>query len=120
MDFKERLKELREELYLTQKEVAKQSGLSPQCISQLESGQRSPTAITLLALADYFDCSIDYLLGRIDKPDDYFAQDFSHNLTLEEQQLLDDFQSLSRQERVQALEYIHFLSIKRGNKNKHA
>ena len=120
MDFKERLKELREELFLTQKEVAEQSNLSPQCISQLEAGQRSPTAITLVALADCFDCSIDYLMGRTDKPNDYFAQDFVHNLTLEQQQLLDDFQSLPRQERVQVLEYIHYLADKRGIKNKHA
>ncbi len=120
MTFRERLKDLREELFLTQKEVAEQSDLSPQCISQLEAGQRSPTAITLLALADCFDCSIDYLMGRTDKPNDYSFHDFPQNLSAEEQQLLSDFRKLPRPERAQATEYIHYLADKRGIKNKHA
>ena len=33
-----------------------------------EYGEREPNASTLLALADYFDVSVDYLLGRTDNP----------------------------------------------------
>ena len=44
----------------------------------------------------------------------------SPNLTAEEQQLLEYYQSLPRQERVQVLEYIHYLADKRGIKNNHA
>lgn len=66
MGFKEILKSLRIENSLSQKEVAEESNLSPQCISQLEMGTRNPTGSTLIALADCFDCSTDYLLGRED------------------------------------------------------
>lgn len=66
MEFSNILKHLRVELSLSQKEIADGSGLSPQCISQLEAGIRNPTGSTLSALADYFQCSTDYLLGRED------------------------------------------------------
>ncbi|MBQ7912400.1 MAG: helix-turn-helix domain-containing protein [Clostridia bacterium] len=63
-NFKNNLKDLRLEKGVKQKEVAKHCDISPQCISQLELGTRNPTGTTLLALADYFNCSVDYLLGR--------------------------------------------------------
>ena len=64
--FKNILKELRIEKGVKQKEVAENCDVSPQCISQLELGTRSPTGSTLIALAEYFNCSVDYLLGRTD------------------------------------------------------
>ena len=66
MNFCEILKYLREEKNVTQKEVAKNCNLTPTCICQLESGQRSPTGTTIKALAKYFNCSTDYLLGLED------------------------------------------------------
>lgn len=41
-------------------------------------------------------------------------------LTQEEQTLLNNFRSLPRQERAQAIEYVQYLADKRGSKNKHA
>lgn len=66
MLFNEILKGLREERGLTQKNIADACKVSPTCICQLETGSRSPTGSTLLSLADFFNCSIDYLLGRED------------------------------------------------------
>ena len=74
MGFKETLKELREDYGLTQKVLAENSKLSPQCISQLEMGIRSPNSDTLIALADTFECSIDYLLGRVENEDTIYSQ----------------------------------------------
>ena len=65
--FKEILKDLRLEKDVKQKDVARECDVSPQCISQLEAGTRSPTGTTLVALANYFNCSIDYLMGRTDE-----------------------------------------------------
>lgn len=63
MEFSAILRELREESGLTQKELAKACNLSPQCISALEKGINSPTALTLSAIANYFKIPIDELVG---------------------------------------------------------
>lgn len=62
MSFGEVLKGLREEKGVTQKEVARACGFTPTCICQLESGTRNPTGSTIRELANYFDCSADFLL----------------------------------------------------------
>lgn len=62
MEFSAILRELREDSGLTQKELAKACNLSPQCISALEKGINSPTALTLSAISNYFKIPIDELL----------------------------------------------------------
>jgi len=64
MKFHEMLNELREEKFLTKTALGKEIGTSRQQISLFESGQVMPTSETLLAIADYFEVSTDYLLGR--------------------------------------------------------
>jgi Predicted transcriptional regulators len=61
-----RLKELREEKRLLSKEFAKIMNVEPATISNWENGNRFPKDDVLIKIADYFDCSIDYLLGRTD------------------------------------------------------
>ncbi|KSU30842.1 transcriptional regulator Cro/CI family [Lactococcus lactis subsp. lactis] len=62
--FAERLKELRKGKGLTQQKVADSLNISQPNYRRWESGERSPSVETLIMLADYFDVSIDYLLGR--------------------------------------------------------
>lgn len=66
MDFSKRLKEIRLEKGLNQKELAELSELSPQSISSFEKGINSPTVPSLLALANALSVSVDYILGRTD------------------------------------------------------
>ena len=42
--------------------------MSQNTISQYETGTREASYDTLIAIADYFDVSLDYLLGRTDNP----------------------------------------------------
>lgn len=42
--------------------------MSQNTVSQYETGTREASYDTLIAIADYFDVSIDYLLGRTDNP----------------------------------------------------
>jgi len=49
---------------LTQQELAKHLGISPVTISGYENGHREPTIEMLERIADYFDVTVDYLLGR--------------------------------------------------------
>lgn len=66
--FAQRLKELRKARNLTTPELAKEIGLSKQAISQFENEANYPHCNTLCTLADYFDVSLDYLVGRSDDP----------------------------------------------------
>ncbi|MDG4982873.1 helix-turn-helix domain-containing protein [Lactococcus lactis] len=58
------LKKLRMKRKLSQKQIAEKLMISQQQYSKWESGIITPNAETLVRLADYFDVSIDYLLGR--------------------------------------------------------
>lgn len=67
MTFSERLKELRLAKGLTQLQVSQSTGMSLLGYQRYEYGSREPAYNKLLALADYFDVSLDYLVGRTDK-----------------------------------------------------
>lgn len=66
--FKERIKQLRLEKDLTMKELGEILGYSESTISLYESGKREPkNAEDYIKIADYFNVSLDYLLGRLNK-----------------------------------------------------
>ena len=69
MTFSERLVQLRKEKNITQRQLASALNLSEVGIQNYEGGRRKPAYDILLALADYFNVSIDYLTGRTDCPD---------------------------------------------------
>nr|WP_325179342.1 helix-turn-helix transcriptional regulator [uncultured Oscillibacter sp.] len=64
-----RLKELREERRIYQRELAEILDMSFRGYQNYETGQSEPKLATLLAIADYYQVSIDYLVGRTDAPD---------------------------------------------------
>lgn len=64
--FGERLKELRIEKQLGQVELSTAIGVSKGIISLWENGLREPKLCYLIALARYFEVSIDYLAGLED------------------------------------------------------
>ena len=51
---------------LTKSALAEGSGIPVSCISQYVNGKQAPYLDSLIKLADYLHCSIDYLLGRTD------------------------------------------------------
>lgn len=59
-----KLKELRLSRKLSQEDVSKFVGCSQSQYSKYELGKSLPDANTLINLADFYDCSVDYLLGR--------------------------------------------------------
>ena len=64
--FSERLKELRKERGLKQREMAEICALKVRSYQQYEYEETYPTVPGLIFLADYFEVSADYLLGRSD------------------------------------------------------
>ena len=68
MKFNERLKQLRQQEGLTQRELAKSIEVGRSTISEYESGKIVPKQEGLLKLANYFNVSVDYLTGVSDNP----------------------------------------------------
>lgn len=66
--FGERLKQLRESLGLSQRELARLVGISPPNISRYESGKITPTEDVIRQIAEKLSVSTDYLLGLTDDP----------------------------------------------------
>lgn len=62
--FGDPLAELRQDKKLTQKQLAKIIYVTPGTICNYENNVRYPDVEKLVALADYFDVTVDYLLGR--------------------------------------------------------
>ena len=59
---------LRKERGLKQEEAAEGCGIGYRSYRRYESGERKPGASAIVALADFFGVSADYLLGRTDQP----------------------------------------------------
>jgi len=68
MKFSERLAELRKKHKMTQQELANKLGVSRGTIGMYEIGQRDPDTETVAEIAEIFNVSTDYLLGRTDDP----------------------------------------------------
>ncbi len=64
-----RLKDLREDADVLQKDVAEYLKCSQVCYSRYENGNRDIPLEVLCRLADFFDTSTDYILGRTDNPE---------------------------------------------------
>ena len=62
--FKERLKELRIEKGLTQKQLAKELNISEDSVYNWEKGRSEPSINDLITLATMLDVTIDYLVGK--------------------------------------------------------
>lgn len=67
--FGKRLKKIRETNNMLQSDLAKKINLSSSAVSMYELGERDPDTETLKKIADIFNVSTDYLLGRAEKPE---------------------------------------------------
>ncbi len=71
LKFSNRLKQLRKEKKLKQSDMAELLELTTRHYQQIEYGKVNIPTLTLIFLADYFDVSLDYLVGRSDDPKRY-------------------------------------------------
>ena len=86
-----RIKDLREDRDLRQSDLANATGIDQRTISNYETGKTSPDAYALIKLADFFDVSIDYLVGRT-------SVDFSSSTKREKiiDRIINDLEELKR------------------------
>ena len=88
-DFSNRLRDLRIEYSLTQKQLANKLNVSQNAIYNWENGKREPDFETLEFLADIFNVDIDYLLGRTDK-----TTKLTHSMTADEKDIAKDMENI--------------------------
>lgn len=97
--FPERLKALRLEANLTQSDVAKEFGISQQAYAKWENAKANPTQSVITKLANFYNVSIDYLMGKSDykNSDEIDLSTFevlyrktSKNLSDEEKKILEE------------------------------
>lgn len=67
--FKDRLCKILSDRGISRSQLSAALGYSPQAVSNWTLGKSSPDPDTLSKIADYFNCSTDYLLGRVDYPE---------------------------------------------------
>lgn len=101
-----RIKSLRLEQNLSQSALAKRIGSSQKAVDYWEKGCSEPTAKFIIALADCFECSADYLLGR---EDDYGNINIDSNLKDEEKYILNLFRAFDGNKRRELVRFAKFL-----------
>lgn len=93
MNFPERLRYLRKSANISQQTLGDAMNVTKVSISGYETGNRKPDTDTLQKLADYFDVSIDYLLGRSETKEARASyQTAEKEITIEEALLLSQLQ----------------------------
>ena len=109
MAFSERLKQLRDEKDMSREELAGHLGMSYSTIAKYETGNRFPDQQTLLKIADIFDVSIDYLLGKSDyrKPLPQTVAPY----------LPEGFDKLSPEARKEVMDFIEYVRVKYAKKD---
>lgn len=66
---KNNLKKLRKKAGLTQIALQMQTGIEQALLSKFENGERVPPTETLMTLADFYEVSMDYIMGRTENPE---------------------------------------------------
>ena len=101
--FIERLKYLRQENNISQKQLADLFNISQQAVASWENGKNTPNPDAIVKLANYFDVSTDYLLGRNEN-------DTMLKLSDNEQSLISEYRKLDSKKKTIALAEIYKLS----------
>lgn len=108
LKFNDNLKNLLLQNNKTQQQLADFLNTTQQTISRWIKGSNQPDFYNLLKMADYFDCSVDYLLGR---EDDFGVVQSSapNSLTALESELLSLFRALDTSAQHKAIGYVYAL-----------
>lgn len=107
--FKERIKTLRLEHGMSQYTLAKKIKSSQKIIDYWEKGESEPKANFIVALADCFGVTCDYLLGR---EDDFGNVNVNSDLTDNEKLLITAFNNASTSEKETLLNFAKYLMSK--------
>lgn len=102
----ERLKELRKLHGFTQAYLSEKLNIGQATIACYENGTREPHISILSAYADFFQCSVDFLIGREDDFGNIMVNAKGVQLSTDEETLLDLFRALEPTHKAQVLGYV--------------
>ncbi|MTD30194.1 helix-turn-helix domain-containing protein [Planomicrobium sp. YIM 101495] len=115
MSLGRKIKQLRDREGYQQKDFATKLGVSNVVLSRYESDERKPDYDTLLKIADLFEVSVDYLLGRTEKTelneDERTRNHYMSKISSEfpdMELMFDEMESLSAEDMQEVYEYIKF------------
>jgi transcriptional regulator with XRE-family HTH domain len=111
MSFGKRIKRLREDKGVRQEDVGKMFNVSKSAVSQWENDIRTPDMDIIIKLADYFDVSTDFLLGRTDDPSPHPKPE-----TIAAHRTDDPMSELPEEARRSVEEFIDYIYKKYGKK----
>lgn len=103
-----RIKELRTEKKLTQAELGEKINSTQRQVSKWELGAIEPNITDLQKLADFFCCTVDYLIGR--EEEDGVVIVSGNELSKDESALIDKLRCLDPLNKELAYQYVDFLS----------
>lgn len=101
-----RLSELRKQMKINQTELAKRLKIPRTTYIGYEKGYREPDHETLLIIAEFFDVSVDYLLGRSDEPNPLMPQSKDESL------FFFDEENITEEELIELKKHLEFLRYK--------
>lgn len=101
------LKEIRENKKITQIKLSVDIEVSQELISQYELGKTKPTVENLIKLANYFNCSTDYLLERTNIPSQIKLID---KKDAEIANIIEQYNSLSNENKKHLISYLNHLT----------
>ena len=103
-----KIRELRKEKGITQEQLADAVNVKKYTIGDWERNRTEPNITTLVAMADYFEVSTDYLLGR---SDDTGVVQANANLTPDEEEVLMLYRQMSYQDKNQLKGFISYIIL---------
>jgi transcriptional regulator with XRE-family HTH domain len=112
MTLGDRLRQIRESKGLTQIFVSKKLGIANTTLSSYENDERKPDPDTLKKLADFYDVSTDWLLGRTD------VLEMSKQLGHKEVAILKELKDVPEEYWDEIRTYINFLKFTRGKRTR--
>ncbi|PZE20484.1 helix-turn-helix domain-containing protein [Paenibacillus xerothermodurans] len=120
MKYGERIALLREKHSLTQDELSAKLGITRASLSHYENNRREPDYKTIVNIANFFNVSIDYLMGRTDdahKTLDVDVREFVDSLELSDSKILDKFSLTIDGKKLTPEESKRFIAFVRAERN---
>ena len=107
-----RLREIREQFKIQQKDICTALGIAQNTYSQYENNKREPNSETLCKIADFYNVTLDYLVGRTDTP-----TPVPQTAQSAETEIQTEFNKLTESEQKDVLDYICFKKQRRTKAN---
>ena len=98
-----RIRKKRKAMYMTIADIKEQTAIAPATLSEIERGNIAPSCLTLLRLAEIFECTTDWILKGSEETS---PRPQHTNLTNKELQLIDTYRILGEKDQLEIDEFI--------------